>query len=102
MDNKLPVNARAAWSAYIAMGISKQRHFDFLQQLAEKYRDLHRPSVHESAQLKSLLQEHDTQVRVFREALQNLKFSDPDAYAALVKHLATANTALDSRAPSSD
>jgi hypothetical protein len=99
MDKDLPLNAQAAWSAYVAMGVSKQRHFEFLQHLADKYRDLNRPTAQESSQLQNLLREHDAQVKIFTAAVQQLKAADPDAYGVLIQHMVAANTEPGDKAP---
>lgn len=88
MASTLPPAARAAWIAYQAMGITKERHFEYLQHLELKYQKYGRPSPGEEARLAELLAQHDLQVSAFRAALQELKTSDPGAHTALVDRLA--------------
>ncbi|HXH04437.1 MAG TPA: hypothetical protein VNN09_14125 [Candidatus Competibacteraceae bacterium] len=78
----------AAWQAYQAMQGSKQRHFVYLLHLERKYEHGGSPSATEQARLAELLQEHDAEVKRFREALRELQASDPDAYRRLVARFA--------------
>jgi hypothetical protein len=93
VNDRLPPAAQSAWSAFTQMELTKQRHFDYLQLLAEKYKKYGQPSAEEAAKLHDLLQAHDAQVQRFKTALQNLRDSDSQAHAALIAHLATPNTA---------
>lgn len=88
MDGKLPPAALPAWQAYGAMQDSKQRHFDYLRYLEEKYGRHGRPDEAEEQRRGALLAEHDARVGEFRAALDALKQADPDAFARLVRELA--------------
>ena len=80
----LPAIAIPAWSAYLAMSATKQRHFTYLQHLEEKYKKYGNPSAEETRTLNNLLQAHDAQVKAFKKALQRLKATDLEAYTALL------------------
>lgn len=88
MDNELPAAARPAWQTYRAMQDSKQRHFEYLRYLEDKYSRYGRPDEAEEQRRRALLAEHDARVGEFRAALAALKQTDPDAFARLVSELA--------------
>jgi hypothetical protein len=81
-----------AWEAYSAMGASKQRHFEYLRYLEQKYERYGQPGPQEKAWLSDLLQAHNARVMAFRTAVQALKKTDPQAYGELVARL-SADTA---------
>lgn len=65
----LPIDARRAWQAYLAMRESKEAYFSLLSEIEQKYRNRGKPTQEESGRLAELLQQHDTGVRVFSEAM---------------------------------
>jgi hypothetical protein len=88
MNEVLPAEAMAAWQAYHAMVASKQRHFDYLGRMEEKYSKLGQPNDQETARLRTLLSEHDERVNDFKARVNRLKVEHPKAYGALVMRLA--------------
>ncbi|MDX1606014.1 MAG: hypothetical protein R3202_07450 [Candidatus Competibacterales bacterium] len=84
---ELPQAALPAWRAYRAMELSKQQHFDYLQQLEDNYSRYGQPSPREEQHRSTLLAAHDRRVRNFRSELARLRVSDPAAFAALVQRL---------------
>ena len=85
---QLPLAAIPAWEAYTAMTETKQRHYELLRLLEEKYERYGTPSVLEKAQLEQRLDEHDKRVNKFKTAVAALKIGDSAAYAALIARLA--------------
>ena len=83
----LPETAAPVWNAYEGMGSSKRQHFEYLHYLDNKYEKYGRPDESETAKLQDLLAQHDTQVKTFKSLLNQLRISDPLAYAAIVKKL---------------
>ena len=71
-DN-LPEEAQTAWDAYQAMGLSKQSHFAFLQELDHKYKEGGAPSIAENLHLENLLKKHDEKVTAFNMAMQSIE-----------------------------
>jgi hypothetical protein len=94
MEISLPTSAVPAWEAYSAMGESKQRHFEYLRYLEQKYERYGRPGPRERALLADLLRVHDARVMAFRTAVQALKKADPQAYGALVGRLSADTAAV--------
>lgn len=83
-----PPDAAAVWRDYQRMDDTKRRHFDYLQQLENKYQRFGRPDATEQAELRERLAAHDAQVKRFKAGLNRLRIDDPPAYAELVKRLA--------------
>jgi hypothetical protein len=88
MNEMLPAEAEAAWQAYQAMVASKQHHFDYLNQIEEKYSRFGQPNEQEATRLRILLGEHDERVNEFKARVNRLKLEYPKAYGALVMRLA--------------
>ena len=88
MSDTLPAEARLAWRAYEGMVVSKQRHFDYLQELERKYEGYGAPNNEERARLQTLLEEHDARVNAFRTLVNRLKIEHPGAFGVLVMRLA--------------
>ncbi|MGH7929122.1 MAG: hypothetical protein ACREQV_15140 [Candidatus Binatia bacterium] len=89
-DADLPMAALEAWRAYQAMDASKQRHFQYLTELDDRYGADARASEPEKRRLQELLDEHDRCVFAFKQAVQVLKTKDPAAHRTLVDRLAQA------------
>ena len=89
MTVTLPDEAQAVWAIYQTMAVTKQRHFDYLQTLEDKYEKYGQPSTAEKAHLERLLTDHDRQVKAFRSELTKLKIEHPGAYGALVQKLSS-------------
>ena len=70
------------------MAQTKQQHFEYLQQLENKYQPYAQASPEEQNRLQVLLQAHAKQVAIFRGELAKLRIEDSHAYAELIKHLA--------------
>jgi len=75
-NDLLPKEAQKAWDAYQAMGLSKQSHFGFLQELDKKYKEGGSPSIAENLRLEELLKVHDAKVAAFNEAMQAIESKD--------------------------
>ena len=88
MSDPLPPAAQAVWGVYLAMAETKNRHFDYLQTLENKYQKYDQANAVESAHRQQLLQAHDKQVKRFRGELAKLRIEDPKAYGALLQRLA--------------
>ena len=69
VEADLPVDARRAWQAYLAMRDSKEAYFSLLSEIEQKYRNWGKPTQEESGRLAELLQQHDAGVRAFTEAM---------------------------------
>jgi len=75
-NDLLPKEAQKAWDAYLAMGLSKQSYFGFLQELDQKYKEAGSPSIAENLHLEDLLKKHDEKVTAFNEAMQSIEGKD--------------------------
>ena len=95
MDTTLPAAAVPAWDAYLAMDVSKQRHYQFLQVLEKKVDEGGYRTTGETTQLASLLNTHDVNVRDFKRRVQDLARQDLAAHQALLEHITLLNTPLD-------
>jgi DUF1365 family protein len=80
----LPVDARRAWQAYVAMRESKEAYFSLLSEIEQKYRNRGEPTQEESGRLEVLLQQHDAGVRAFTEAMAAVT-SEASRQALLLK-----------------
>lgn len=76
------------------MEATKRRHFEYLAGLERKYKKYGAANAEEQAWLKCLLQDHDHQVRVFKDEVALLRECDQIAHAALVGYIAAVNSAL--------
>lgn len=83
----LPPAAEPVWQAYRAMQLSKRQHFEYLQQLEERYQPYGRPSATEQQRLQTLLDTHDARVEQFRSALSRLREDHPDDFPVLLRWL---------------
>ncbi len=92
-DHSPGTAAELAWLAYQAMGESKKRYFDFLQQLKQKYQINEMPSIAENLKLEKLLREHDKKVAAFSDAMSNIE--DPAARLALITKLSDDKVAVE-------
>ena len=72
-SDNLPEDAQTAWDAYQAMGLSKQSHFGFLQELDQKYKEGGSPSIAENLHLEDLLKKHDEKVKAFNKAMRSIE-----------------------------
>jgi len=72
-NDLLPKEAQKAWDAYLAMRLSKQSYFGFLQELDQKYKEGGSPSIAENLHLEDLLKKHDGKVTAFNEAMQSIE-----------------------------
>jgi hypothetical protein len=95
MDTTLPAAAVPAWDAYLAMDVSKQRHYQFLQVLEKKVDEGGYRTAGEATQLASLLNTHDVNVRDFKRQIQDLARQDLAAHQSLLEHITLLNTPLD-------
>lgn len=86
-DQQLPETAIPVWNAYEGMASSKRQHFEYLNYLERKYEQYGQPDESESGKLQNLLEQHDVQVKMFKSLLNQLRVSEPLAYAAIVKKL---------------
>jgi hypothetical protein len=84
-----------AWNAYLAMDVSKQRHYRLLQALDKKHEEGGYQTTQEATLLASLLETHDANVRAFKQLVQALARIDLAAHQALVEHITLWNTPLE-------
>ena len=91
-NDKLPEEAQRAWDAYQAMGLSKQSHFGFLQELDQKYKEGGSPSIAENLYLEDLLKKHDEKVKVFNKAMQSIE--SKEAREKILKKLSADNATM--------
>jgi len=92
--NYLAESAAAAWQAYNAMEITKQRHITLLAGLENHYGSLGRARHEETLLLDKLLHDHDLQVKRFTREMAALKAADAAAHAALLVYMQEINSTL--------
>lgn len=86
---------QSAMSSYNAMETTKRRHFDFLTLLEAKKKKFNLDATPaESEMLKSLLRDHDLEVRAFKSRCESLKAENQEAHTALFVYLAEINKAM--------
>ena len=88
----LPEDAQTAWDAYQAMGLSKQSHFGFLQELDQKYKEGGSPSIAENLHLEDLLKKHDEKVKAFNKAMRSIE--GKEAREKILKKLSADNSTM--------
>jgi len=80
----LPLEARDAWEAYLAMRAGKSNYFTLLSEIDQRSRDGGAPAtIAESLLLEKLLGEHSAAVHRFSAAMAAV--TDPDAREALIR-----------------
>ena len=85
VEADLPVDARHAWHAYLAMRDSKEAYFNLLSEIEQKYNNQGKPTQEESGRLAELLQQHDAGVRAFTEAMAAVAPASRQALLQLLK-----------------
>ena len=90
----LPDAAVSAWEAYLAMEKSKQRHLNYLKELAERHGDGSSRTIPESVFLDKLLNAHDQQVKLFRKEMADLVRTDLAAHSQLIDYIKAFNESL--------
>lgn len=86
----------AAFQAYNAMETTRQRHFDYLNMLAEREKRFNlQGSDIENAFLADLLADHDAQVKQFKAASDELRQRSEEDFKALFAWLGDIDKNLD-------
>ena len=77
---------------YNSMETTKRRHFELLTLLEERKKKFNlSPKPQETELLSCLLDDHNTEVKAFQRASQELKTQNPQAHAALFEYIGRIN-----------